>query len=116
MSVMVGVGKGAQSGVLIKNAEALEKMNKVDTVVVDKTGTLTEGRPTGERIGTAGERFSEKEVIRKMASLNQYSERPLATANVDFAGAQNVDIEEEKDVEADSGKGRHGRDERTEGG
>src|SRR5690625_4366797 len=109
MSVMVGVGKSAQNGVLIKNAEALEKMDKVNTVVVDKTGTLTEGRPTVERIGTAGERFSEKEVIRKMASLNQYSEHPLATAIVDFADAQNVDIEEVKDFEAVTGKGVQGK-------
>lgn len=108
MSVMVGVGKGAQSGVLIKNAEALEKMNKVDTVVVDKTGTLTEGRPAVERIGTDGDRFSQEDVLQKMASLNQYSEHPLATAIVDYAHSQDVEMREVKDFEAVSGKGVQG--------
>ncbi len=57
MSVMVGVGKGAQNGVLIKNAEALEKMDKVDTLIIDKTGTITEGKPTVEKMGVFGDRF-----------------------------------------------------------
>ena len=57
MSIMVGVGKGAQNGVLIKNAEALEKMDKVTTLIVDKTGTITEGKPTVEKIGVFGSHF-----------------------------------------------------------
>src|SRR5690625_7698338 len=61
MSVMVGVGKGAQNGVLIKNAEALETMDKVDTLVIDKTGTITEGKPAVERVGSFDEAMSEEE-------------------------------------------------------
>ena len=60
MSVMVGVGRGAQNGVLIKNAEALEKMDKVDTLIVDKTGTITEGKPTVDKIGVFGDSFTRK--------------------------------------------------------
>ena len=63
MSVMVGVGKGAQNGVLIKNAEALEKMDKVNTLIVDKTGTITEGKPTVETVGAFNDALSEKEVL-----------------------------------------------------
>ena len=63
MSVMVGVGKGAQNGVLIKNAEALEKLNKVDILIVDKTGTITEGKPTVETVGAFHDALSEKEVL-----------------------------------------------------
>ncbi len=78
MSVMVGVGKGAQNGVLIKNAEALEKMNKVDTLIVDKTGTITEGKPTVEKVGAFGNDFRENEVLQYIVSLNSLSEHPLA--------------------------------------
>ncbi|MDT0651079.1 HAD-IC family P-type ATPase, partial [Autumnicola edwardsiae] len=68
MSIMVGVGKGAQNGVLIKNAEALEKMDKVNTLIVDKTGTITEGKPTVEKIGVFGSNFSENEILKFIAS------------------------------------------------
>ncbi|GAK76437.1 lead, cadmium, zinc and mercury transportingATPase [Nonlabens ulvanivorans] len=78
MSVMVGVGKGAQNGVLIKNAEALEKMDKVDTLIVDKTGTITEGKPTVEKMGSFLDRFRESDITQLIASLNSSSEHPLA--------------------------------------
>jgi Cu+-exporting ATPase len=87
MSIMVGVGRGAQAGVLIKNAEALERMEKVDTLVVDKTGTLTEGKPAVVAIETAGG-FEEKEVLRLAASLERSSEHPLALAIVRAAEAR----------------------------
>ena len=74
MSVMVGVGKGAQNGVLIKNAEALEKMDKVNTLIIDKTGTITEGKPTVETVGSFDANFSEKEVLQYIVSLNTNSE------------------------------------------
>ena len=103
MSVMVGVGKGAQSGVLIKNAEALEKMNKVNVLITDKTGTITEGKPS------VGQVFSvpnnEIDLLQNIASLNQYSEHPLAQAVVNFAKAKNLSLIEVKDFEAVSGKG-----------
>lgn len=84
MSVMVGVGKGAQNGVLIKNAEALEKMDKVDTLIIDKTGTITEGKPTVEKVGSFINGFNEDEVLQYIISLNSNSEHPLAEATVKF--------------------------------
>ena len=81
MSIMVGTGKGATLGVLIKNAEALEIMEKVDTLVVDKTGTLTEGKPRLVSVqATPG--FNEDEMLRLAASLERASEHPLAEAIV----------------------------------
>src|SRR5690606_30023253 len=70
MSVMVGVGKGAQSGGLIKNAEALERMDKVDVLIIDKTGTITEGKPTVEKIGSFKPEFPDKKVLDYIVSLN----------------------------------------------
>lgn len=89
MSIMVGVGRGAQEGVLVKNAEALERMENVDTLVVDKTGTLTEGKPKLIDILPA-DGFDEKQLLRLAASLEQNSEHPLATAIV--KGAKERDI------------------------
>ena len=84
MSIMVGVGRGAQAGVLIKNAEALERLEKVDTLVVDKTGTLTEGKPRVVAIKPApGSR--RRELLRLAASLERGSEHPLAAAIVSAA-------------------------------
>ena len=88
MSVMVGVGKGAKSGVLIKNAEAIEKMDKIDVLITDKTGTLTEGKPSVEKIVV--KEGHENEVLGKIASLNKNSEHPLATAVVNFAKSKNT--------------------------
>jgi Cu+-exporting ATPase len=103
MSVMVGVGKGAQSGVLIKNAEALENMNKVNVLITDKTGTITEGKPSVEKVFSLNN--DEDSLLQNIASLNQYSEHPLAQAVVNFAKAKKVELIEVKDFEAVSGKG-----------
>ena len=103
MSVMVGVGKGAQSGVLIKNAEALENMNKVNVLITDKTGTITEGKPSVEKVFALNN--DEDSLLQSIASLNQYSEHPLAQAVVNFAKAKDVTSIEVKDFEAISGKG-----------
>ncbi len=84
MSIMVGVGRGAQAGVLIRNAEALERMEKVDTLVLDKTGTLTEGRPKVVAIMPA-EGFDEAELLRLAASVERASEHPLGRAIVEAA-------------------------------
>jgi Cu+-exporting ATPase len=104
MSIMVGVGRGAQTGVLIKNAEALERMEKVDTLVVDKTGTLTEGKPAVVGIETV-EGFDEDEVLRLAASLERSSEHPLALAIVKAAKAKGVAIGEPGKVDQPVGKG-----------
>ncbi len=104
MSIMVGVGKGAQNGVLIKNAEALENMNKINVLIIDKTGTITEGKPSVEKV-VAFNSFDENELLKYSASLNQYSEHPLAEAVVKFAKLKNSSIVEVKDFEAVAGKG-----------
>jgi Cu2+-exporting ATPase len=103
MSVMVGVGKGAQSGVLIKNAEALENMNKVNVLITDKTGTLTEGKPSVEQVFSSNNEADT--LLQYIASLNQYSEHPLAQAVVNYAKTANVLVTEVKDFETISGKG-----------
>ena len=103
MSVMVGVGKGAQSGVLIKNAEALENMNKVNVLITDKTGTITEGKPSVEKIYASNNNGTD--LLQSIASLNQYSEHPLAQAIVNYAKSKNSTIIEVKDFEAIAGKG-----------
>jgi len=108
MSVMVGVGKGAQNGVLIKNAEALEKMNKVDTLIVDKTGTITEGKPTVETVKTFDENYSESEILQYIVSLNNNSEHPLAEATVKYGKEQNVEILKSEGFSAVTGKGVKG--------
>ncbi|MCL4149574.1 UNVERIFIED_CONTAM: hypothetical protein GTU68_019664 [Idotea baltica] len=104
MSVMVGVGRGAQSGVLIKNAEALEKMNKVDTLIVDKTGTITEGKPSVEKVISVNQ-IDQDVLLKYIASLNQYSEHPLAEAIVIYGKSKNVSITKVNDFEAVAGKG-----------
>jgi Cu+-exporting ATPase len=103
MSVMVGVGKGAQAGILIKNAEALENMSKIDVLIVDKTGTITEGKPSVEKIYAVNN--NEDTLLQNIASLNQYSEHPLAQAVVNFAKAKNQTLLEVADFEAIGGKG-----------
>jgi Cu+-exporting ATPase len=96
MSIMVGVGRGAQEGVLVKNAEALERLEKVTTLVVDKTGTLTEGKPKLMDVLPAGG-FDAKEFLRLAASLEQNSEHPLAAAIVQGAKEQGIVLEAVKD-------------------
>jgi len=103
MSVMVGVGKGAQSGVLIKNAEALENMNKVNVLITDKTGTITEGKPSVEKIYSSNN--NDNDLLQSIASLNQYSEHPLAQAVVNYAKSRSISLIEVKDFEAVAGKG-----------
>ncbi|MGZ3275550.1 MAG: heavy metal translocating P-type ATPase [Caulobacteraceae bacterium] len=104
MSIMVGVGRGARAGVLIKNAEALERFEKVDTLVVDKTGTLTEGRPAVVAIVTVGA-ASEDELLRLAASLERSSEHPLADAIVRAAGERSLALAEASDFGSPVGKG-----------
>lgn len=104
MSIMVGVGKGAQHGVLIRDAEALEKMEKVDTLVVDKTGTLTEGRPKVVHIQPASG-FTADEVLQKLASVERASEHPLAMAIVMDAQERNLALSTVTDFDSPVGKG-----------
>ena len=107
MSIMVGVGRGAQAGVLIKSAEALERMEKVDTLVVDKTGTLTEGKPKVTSIVTA-DGIDETGALRLAASVERASEHPLAEAIVRHAAERNVKLAEVKNFDAPTGKGARG--------
>lgn len=107
MSIMVGVGRGAQSGVLIKNAVALEQMERVDTLLVDKTGTLTEGRPSVVAIVPA-EHFSEEEVLRLAASVEQGSEHPLADAIVAAARQRGMALSPVTGFDSPVGKGVEG--------
>ena len=103
MSVMVGVGKGAQNGVLIKNAEALETLNKIDVLIIDKTGTITEGKPSVEKIGS--ENISEEEVLQYIVSLNQNSEHPLADATGKYGKENNSEVFKTSDFNSVTGKG-----------
>jgi len=107
MSIMVGVGKGAGAGVLIKNAEALERMEKVDTLIVDKTGTLTEGRPAVTRI-VAAEGFEENEILRLAAGVEKASEHPLALAIVAAAETRSIGVPPVSDFDSPTGKGALG--------
>lgn len=104
MSIMVGVGRGAEAGVLIKNAEALERMEKVDTLVVDKTGTLTEGKPSVVAIKVA-DGFEENDLLRIAASLERSSEHPLAAAIVEAAEDRGLALVEPSGVDQPVGKG-----------
>ncbi|TVZ15544.1 heavy metal translocating P-type ATPase [Maribacter sp. MAR_2009_72] len=108
MSVMVGVGKGAQSGVLIKNAEALERMDKIDTLIVDKTGTITEGKPSVEKVGVISE-INQEKVLQYIVSLNQQSEHPLADATVKYGKANNVNVLKVEDFNSVTGMGVTGK-------
>ena len=108
MSVMVGVGKGAQNGVLIKNAEALEKMDKVNTLIVDKTGTITEGKPTVDKIGVFSKDYTENEILHLIASLNNSSEHPLAQATVKYGKEKQVEISKTEQFNSVTGKGVEG--------
>jgi Cu+-exporting ATPase len=118
MSIMVGVGRGAQAGVLIKNAEALERFEKVDTLVVDKTGTLTEGKPKITTVSTSGvvaanrdgkEGNDKDELLRLAASLERSSEHPLAAAIVEAARENGLVLGRVEDFQSETGKGVTGR-------
>lgn len=104
MSIMVGTGKGASAGVLIKNAESLEILEKVDILVVDKTGTLTEGKPKLSSIITANNQ-DEESLLRAVASLEQASEHPLAEAIVDAAKEKGLTLDKVKDFDSLTGRG-----------
>ncbi|MBP1807626.1 Cu+-exporting ATPase [Rubellimicrobium aerolatum] len=108
MSIMVGVGKGAQAGVLIKNAEAIERFAAVDTLVVDKTGTLTEGRPALVGVELVSG-FSERDLLTGVAGLERLSEHPLARAIVTGAAERGVEAPEAENFESLTGKGVRGR-------
>jgi Cu+-exporting ATPase len=107
MSIMVGVGRGAQAGVLIKNAEALERMERIDTLVVDKTGTLTEGKPSVTAI-VANAGFDEAELLRFAAGVEGASEHPLAMAILAAAKARQIATPIVSDFDSPSGKGAVG--------
>jgi P-type Cu+ transporter len=104
MSIMVGIGRGADEGVLIKDAAALETMEKVDTLVVDKTGTLTEGRPSLQRVIAVGS-FGENQLLRLAASVESASEHPLARAVVDGAKAHDLELPVVTDFGSVPGRG-----------
>jgi Cu+-exporting ATPase len=108
MAIMVGTGRGAQAGVLIRNAEALETLEKVDVLIVDKTGTLTAGKPTVEAV-VASAGFDESEVVRLAATLEQGSEHPLAAALVTAATANNIVLASASEFQSKTGGGVTGR-------
>jgi Cu+-exporting ATPase len=104
MSIMVGVGRGAQAGVLIKNAEALERMEKIDTLVIDKTGTLTEGKPKVVAVRPAPG-FDEAQVLTLAASVERGSEHPLAAAILAAAAGRKLELAPASDFDSPAGKG-----------
>lgn len=108
MSVMVGVGKGAQNGILIKNAEALEQFNSIDTLIIDKTGTITEGKPSVESLVAVGQNYSSNQVLQYVASINKESEHPLASATVRYAKERNTEFLKVTEFESITGKGVQG--------
>jgi Cu+-exporting ATPase len=108
MSIMVGTGRGASAGVLVKNAEALELMEKIDTLVVDKTGTLTLGKPKLVAVKPVGE-FAEEEVLKLAASLERGSEHPLAAAIVEGAEDRRIALPDSSDFASVTGKGVTGK-------
>ena len=109
MSIMVGVGRGAQAGVLIKNAEALERMEKIDTLVVDKTGTLTEGKPKVVIDRGCRRDFEESEILRLAASVERASEHPLADAHRARGKERKLELGKVEDFNSPTGKGATGK-------
>ena len=108
MSIMVGIGRGARAGVLIKNADVLQLMENVDTLLVDKTGTLTEGRPRLTECQPA-ETFTETELLRLAASVERSSEHPLGRAIVEAAGKRNIELAAVQDFQSTTGSGVSGK-------
>lgn len=104
MSIMVGTGRGAQSGVLVKNARAIEEMNKVDILIIDKTGTITEGKPSLKNYKSFG-KLSDEEVLKLAASVDENSEHPLADAIVKGARKKNIELIKLDQFESVTGKG-----------
>lgn len=108
MSIMVGTGRGAQSGVLVKDASALEEMSKVDTLIIDKTGTITEGKPSLKSFLSFG-KYKDEEILQLAASVDKNSEHPVAEAIVKGAVEKEIKILEVKDFESVTGKGVQAR-------
>jgi len=107
MSIMVGVGRGARSGILIRDAEALERMEKVDTLVIDKTGTLTEGKPKVVAV-VAAEGFARNDMLRLAASVERASEHPLAFAILNAANEEGIELHDVQNFDSPVGKGAVG--------
>jgi P-type Cu+ transporter len=107
MSIMVGIGRGAHSGILIRDAQALERLERIDTLVIDKTGTLTEGKPSVVGI-IAADGVDENQLLRLAASVERGSEHPLARAILDAASARRLDLGAVSDFTSSSGKGATG--------
>lgn len=105
MSVMVGVGKGAQSGILIKNAASLERMNVINVLLIDKTGTVTEGKPSVENVISIHPHYTPDEVLQKIIALNSSSEHPLAQATRQYGKDRGIQISPVSSFEAITGKG-----------
>lgn len=108
MSIMVGTGRGAKQGVLVKDAEAIESIEKIDTLLIDKTGTITEGKPSFKRARSFGDR-SEDDILMFAASVDNHSEHPLADAIVNGAKEKGIEFKEVFDFESITGKGVKGR-------
>src|SRR6266404_2942339 len=108
MSIMVGVGRGAREGILVKSAEALETLEKVDTIILDKTGTLTEGKPRLTKVLPAPG-FQENELLQIVASLERHSEHPLAAASIQGAQERNLSLSEPEQFDSVTGGGVIGR-------
>jgi Cu+-exporting ATPase len=108
MSIMVGIGRGASSGILFKNAEALETMEKITTIIVDKTGTLTQGKPRLTEVYVTGS-FDENEVLILAASVERQSEHPLAAAIVQGSEKRNLSLSEVRDFQSTTGGGVSGK-------
>ncbi|MCA8995523.1 MAG: heavy metal translocating P-type ATPase [Planctomycetaceae bacterium] len=104
MSIMVGIGRGAQEGVLIRDAESLETLEKIDTIIVDKTGTLTAGKPTLTGVQATGD-FPEEELIRLVAAVEQHSEHPIGKAILTAARDRDISLPEAKDFNSATGRG-----------
>lgn len=109
MSIMVGVGKGARGGILIKDAESLEILEKIDTIILDKTGTLTEGKPKLSHLYVHNSNISENDLLQMAASLERHSEHPLALAIIGAAKDKNINLLEIKEFKAITGMGVTGR-------
>jgi len=104
MSIMVGTGRGAQSGVLVKDARAIEEMNKVDTLIIDKTGTITEGKPSLKAYQSFGE-LTDEEILELAASIDANSEHPIAAAIIKGAKEKGIKLNQPEQFEAVTGKG-----------
>ncbi|MGA9649262.1 heavy metal translocating P-type ATPase [Pedobacter sp.] len=105
MSVMVGVGKGAHSGIIIKDAESLEKMNTIDVVIIDKTGTLTEGKPSVEKVVSVNPGFTQMDILERTVALNSSSEHPLARATLRYGEENEIKVKPISSFEAITGMG-----------